>query len=53
MTLPESFWAKVDKNGPAPANHPELGPCWTWTAYRQRAQYAALGRVPAQEASDG
>lgn len=36
MTLPESFWAKVEKNGPAPANHPELGPCWTWTAYRLR-----------------
>lgn len=25
------FWAKVDKSGPAPAGHPELGACWVWT----------------------
>jgi hypothetical protein len=25
------FWVKVDKNGPIPLNHPELGPCWLWT----------------------
>ena len=28
----ERFWAKVNKNGPVPARHPELGPCWIWTA---------------------
>src|SRR6266705_3466045 len=26
------FWQKVDKNGPIPANRPELGPCWIWLA---------------------
>lgn len=26
------FWAKVDKNGPVPADRPDLGPCWLWTA---------------------
>ena len=26
----ERFWAKVNKNGPVPANRPELGPCWLW-----------------------
>jgi hypothetical protein len=25
------FWAKVDKNGPAPAHQPQLGSCWIWT----------------------
>lgn len=25
------FWAKVNKNGPAPATQPSLGPCWLWT----------------------
>ena len=27
----ERFWPKVDKNGPVPEPHPELGPCWVWT----------------------
>jgi hypothetical protein len=26
------FWAKVDFNGPLPEHHPQLGPCWLWTA---------------------
>lgn len=25
------FWALVNKNGPTPLCHPELGPCWLWT----------------------
>jgi hypothetical protein len=25
-----SFWLRVDKNGPIPAERPELGPCWIW-----------------------
>ena len=29
--LAQRFWEKVDKNGPVPANRPELGPCWVWT----------------------
>jgi len=28
----ELFWAKVNRDGPVPAGHPELGPCWLWTA---------------------
>lgn len=37
-----AFWAKVDKNGPVPSHRPELGPCWIWTAFRDRHEY---GRV--------
>ena len=32
MTLEDRFWSKVDKNGPAPAHRPDLGPCQLWTA---------------------
>lgn len=28
----ERLWEKVDKDGPVPADRPELGPCWVWTA---------------------
>jgi hypothetical protein len=28
----ERFWAKVNKAGPIPGAHPELGPCWEFTA---------------------
>lgn len=27
----ESFWERVDLNGPLPAFRPELGACWIWT----------------------
>lgn len=30
------FWAKVDKDGPVPQYRPELGPCWLWTAGRNK-----------------
>lgn len=30
------FWAKVDKDGPIPADQPELGPCWVWIASRSK-----------------
>jgi hypothetical protein len=30
-TIPERFWAKVDKDGPLSAHRPDLGPCWVWT----------------------
>src|SRR3990167_623819 len=29
--LPDRFWAKVNPNGPVPAQRPDLGPCWQWT----------------------
>lgn len=32
LTAEERFWEKVDKNGPPPYEHPELGQCWLWTA---------------------
>ena len=31
LTPEERFWAKVNKNGPAPEYKLELGPCWLWT----------------------
>lgn len=31
-TPEDRFWEKVDKDGPVPEQHPELGPCWLWTA---------------------
>jgi hypothetical protein len=33
------FWARVDKNGPTCAFHPELGPCWIWTGILQKSGY--------------
>lgn len=36
MTL-ASFMAKVNQDGPC--LRPELGPCWEWRGYRQRAGY--------------
>ena len=53
MTLPGSaerrFWSKVNKDGPAPAHAPHLGPCWLWTdAPKRRSGYGRLlvaGRV--------
>jgi hypothetical protein len=29
----ERFLSHVDMDGPIPVLHPELGPCWLWTAY--------------------
>jgi hypothetical protein len=29
--LNRTFWPRVNKDGPIPANRPELGPCWIWT----------------------
>ena len=26
----DRFWSKVDKDGPVPVAHPELGNCWLW-----------------------
>ncbi len=36
------FWAKVRKDGPVPRHRPELGPCWTWTGWRQPFGYGTL-----------
>jgi hypothetical protein len=34
LSIAERFCAKVNRNGPTV--RPELGPCWTWTAYLDR-----------------
>ena len=42
------FWSKVNKNGPLPPKHPELGPCWIWTAGCSGDGYGAfwlLGKI--------
>ena len=36
--LPPRFWAKV-RIGSIPAHRPGLGPCWQWTASRDRDGY--------------
>jgi hypothetical protein len=36
------YWAYVDKNGPVPANCPELGPCHPWTGYTRETGYGRL-----------
>ena len=43
LAIPERFWRKVNKNGPIPANRPELGPCWLWTAYVNPDGYGRFG----------
>jgi hypothetical protein len=46
-TLPERFWAKVNKNGPFPKHMPHLGQCWDWTGSTQqnfKLKYGQLGR---------
>ncbi len=30
LSLAERVLRKVNKNGPVPPKHPELGPCWIW-----------------------
>jgi hypothetical protein len=32
--LEPKLWSKIDKNGPTPKYHSELGPCWIWTGAR-------------------
>ena len=41
---PEAFWQSLDKNGPLPEHHPELGPCWLWTGNKSPSGYGVLRR---------
>ena len=44
----ERFWRRVDRRGPAPPPHPELGdlgPCWLWTGPHDRDGYGAAPRT--------
>lgn len=34
------FWRHVDRDGPLPLVRPDLGPCWEWTAARNKKGYA-------------
>lgn len=36
------FWSKVNKNGPIPKNHPELGQCWIWTGAKFKLGYGKV-----------
>ena len=42
LTPADRFWAKVDKQGAAPAHAPELGSCWLWTAATTEWGYGKL-----------
>jgi hypothetical protein len=41
-TLVERFWVRVNKDGPVPPKHPELGPCWLWTGRTSDKGYGSL-----------
>jgi hypothetical protein len=36
------FWARVNKNGPAPTHRPALGPCWIWIPSPTANHYGRL-----------
>lgn len=38
----ESFWSRVDKNGPVPSFAPHLGQCWLWTGGDNGKGYGAF-----------
>lgn len=40
--MPARFWERVDRDGPIPAQLPNLGPCWVWTGWRDRDGYGAM-----------
>ncbi len=42
-TAEERFWSRVDKNGPIPEAHPEMGPCWQWTHSLSAKGYSSFG----------
>lgn len=44
----ERFWAKVNKNGPMPPSHPELGPCWLWQGADNPDGYGRFNPVRTQ-----
>lgn len=37
--IPSRFLSYVDKNGPIPSKHPEIGKCWIWKGYRDHKGY--------------
>lgn len=49
--LGERFGAKVDWAGAVPAHRPELGPCWVWTAAKNKSGYGIIGCGDSRETS--
>jgi hypothetical protein len=49
-TLPERFWAKVNKAGPVA--RAELGPCWLWTGCKSTTGYGKFGLGTAADGTD-
>jgi hypothetical protein len=45
IPLDVRFWAKVDTDGPLPDERPELGACWLWTGFIDRAGYGRSSPV--------
>jgi hypothetical protein len=41
----EVLFSKINKNGPIPANRPDLGPCWVWTSYVMKGNRHGYGRT--------
>ncbi len=42
VPLADRFWTKVNKAGLIPEQHPELGPCWQWTASTTAQGYGQI-----------
>lgn len=40
--IKQRFWAKVNKDGPAPSHLPELGQCWLWMGATRSAGYGSF-----------
>lgn len=43
VPVDQRFWPKVDQDGSLPADRPELGQCWLWTAATSRGGYGYFG----------
>ncbi len=41
-TTEERFWQKVNKEGPVPDGHQELGRCWVWIGSKRSKGYGAF-----------
>lgn len=37
-----AFWAKVNKSGPVPPDHPEMSNCWIWEGCKNHRNYGTF-----------